>query len=146
MEAEIGHRPSYTWRSILGARKVVEAGSRWRIGDGSRVKIWTDRLIPTPVSFKTVSPRRSLPTSVGDLINEQSWSWNEQLVDDVFLPLEVLVIKSIPLSRNSLEDRLIWHYNQMVDSRFEAHTILLLIKSYCKMGQATHLLLQVLDN
>ncbi|XP_074321414.1 putative mitochondrial protein AtMg00310 [Silene latifolia] len=28
MSAEVGHRPSYTWRSIMGARGVLERGLR----------------------------------------------------------------------------------------------------------------------
>ena len=29
LEAEMGHNPSYVWRSLLSAREIVLAGSRW---------------------------------------------------------------------------------------------------------------------
>ena len=31
-EAELGRRPSYAWRSIWNAKKVVDRGARWLIG------------------------------------------------------------------------------------------------------------------
>ncbi|KAK4407962.1 hypothetical protein Sango_0377200 [Sesamum angolense] len=30
---------SFTWRSILESRSIIEAGMRWRIGDGQKVKV-----------------------------------------------------------------------------------------------------------
>ena len=45
------------WRSLLAARETIERGSRWIIGNGKRVNIWKDRWIPTPNTFKVVSPR-----------------------------------------------------------------------------------------
>jgi len=38
-EAKIGFQPSYVWRSMLKARKVLEMGCRWNIGDRNKVKI-----------------------------------------------------------------------------------------------------------
>ena len=57
MEANLGRRPSYVWRRLLAAREVIERGSRWIVGNGKKVKIWRDRWIPTPYTFKVVSPR-----------------------------------------------------------------------------------------
>ena len=57
LEAELGKNPSYTWRSLVAARGVLHRGLRWNIGNGRKAKIWTDRWIPTPNSFKVVSPR-----------------------------------------------------------------------------------------
>ncbi|OMP03548.1 Endonuclease/exonuclease/phosphatase [Corchorus olitorius] len=34
---------SHTWRSILKARKVLEKGLKWRVGDGSKISFWFDR-------------------------------------------------------------------------------------------------------
>ena len=42
-EVELGRRPSYAWRSIWNAKKVVDRGVRWCIGNGEGVKIWKDR-------------------------------------------------------------------------------------------------------
>ena len=40
MEAQMGKRPTYIWRSILSTGEVINIGSRWGIGNGSRVHIW----------------------------------------------------------------------------------------------------------
>lgn len=35
----MGHKPSYTWRSILAGREILERGVRWRVGDGSSITL-----------------------------------------------------------------------------------------------------------
>lgn len=59
MEAQVGKKPSYVWRSIMAARETVERGSRWCIGDGRTVEIWRDRWIPISDNFKVISPKGS---------------------------------------------------------------------------------------
>ncbi|KAL4607885.1 hypothetical protein ACB092_09G207800 [Castanea dentata] len=56
-EAQLDHRPSYVWRSLLAAKDIVVNGTRWVVGNGESVNIWEDRWIPTPNSFKVVSLR-----------------------------------------------------------------------------------------
>ena len=57
MEAQLGKRPSYTWRSLMAAREVLDRGLRWNIGNGQSVRICANRWLPTPHSFKVISPR-----------------------------------------------------------------------------------------
>ncbi|XP_022741849.1 uncharacterized protein LOC111293359 [Durio zibethinus] len=42
MEADLGVNPSLTWQSVWAARKVLEMGLRWRVGDGTKIRIWND--------------------------------------------------------------------------------------------------------
>lgn len=46
-EVKLRFSPSYAWRSLLIPKELVESGTRWRIGDGSKVKILYDNWIPT---------------------------------------------------------------------------------------------------
>ena len=39
LEAQLGKRPSYTWRSLLEAKCILERGLRWCIGNGINVDI-----------------------------------------------------------------------------------------------------------
>ena len=39
LDAEIGHNPSYVWHSLLSAREVLLAGSKWQVGNGDTIKI-----------------------------------------------------------------------------------------------------------
>ena len=43
LEAQVGKKPSYVWRSIMAAKETVEKGSRWCVGNGRTVEIWRDR-------------------------------------------------------------------------------------------------------
>lgn len=42
IDATIGYKPSYAWRSILNAKEVVSKGSGWRICNGEKLRIWYD--------------------------------------------------------------------------------------------------------
>jgi hypothetical protein len=58
MTATLGKRPSYAWRSLMSACDVLKQGLIWHVGDGRGVKIWGDRVLPTPISFSVQSPKR----------------------------------------------------------------------------------------
>ena len=58
-EVQLGSQPSYVWRSIMVAKDIIVKSSKWTIGNGKGVHIWENRWLPTPKSFKVVSPRGS---------------------------------------------------------------------------------------
>ena len=37
--SRLGYNPSYVWRSIWGAKRLVQAGMIWRVGEGNSIKI-----------------------------------------------------------------------------------------------------------
>lgn len=41
-----GFAPSYIWRSIIGTKDLIFAGSKWSIGNGESVKIWGTNWVP----------------------------------------------------------------------------------------------------
>jgi hypothetical protein len=86
MQSILGTRPSYAWRSILGARQVLEQGLIWRVGNGLDIKIWEDRWLSTPISFAMQSPRRilSVDARVAELIDLVTRGWNTLLIGKVF--------------------------------------------------------------
>jgi hypothetical protein len=43
LEAQIGYQPSYTRRSMLGAKEVIEKRTCWRVGNEEHIKIWHDQ-------------------------------------------------------------------------------------------------------
>lgn len=45
----------YAWKSILHARKLINMGAHWRIGDGSSIKIFQDAWIPGNNSGRVLS-------------------------------------------------------------------------------------------
>ena len=42
MEVNLGSSPSWAWRSLLGARPLIENGLVRQIGDGRGVRVWHD--------------------------------------------------------------------------------------------------------
>ena len=56
MEATIGFRPSYLWRSLLEARFLLMEGMGWRIGNGEYVHIWSDKWITRVAGMKPLIP------------------------------------------------------------------------------------------
>lgn len=46
LEALRGFDPSYSWRSIWGAKSLLLEGLKWRVGNGTSIKVWEDAWIP----------------------------------------------------------------------------------------------------
>ena len=67
---------------------------------------------PTTPSFKVVTPCSTMSSmaTVDNLIDPITRSWCVSMIDHVFLPYEVEVIKSIPLSNRAVQDIQIWAY------------------------------------
>ena len=60
MEAQLGKKPSYIWRSILAAKNIIKEGSRWVVGDGKSIEIWEARWLPSSVSGKVIDYKNGL--------------------------------------------------------------------------------------
>ena len=114
LNAKLGSLPSYSWRSIHGSFEVIRRGSRWRVGNGKLIHIWEDRWLPTPSTYKVISPPNNNPEfpMVSALIDPLTKWWNVSLVRASFLPFEVDSILRIPLSYSMPEDKLIWVGNK----------------------------------
>jgi hypothetical protein len=100
MEADLGNRPSYAWRSIFNSRELLKQGLWWRVGDGRAINIWGDRWLPTPSTFSVQSSLRCIPVNakVVELIDLVSKSWKAELISTMFSTDEAKVILGIPLS------------------------------------------------
>jgi ribonuclease HI len=114
MEIRCSPRASFAWKSILQARKVIQSGVRWRIGRGNSVRIWSDKWLPSPSSGLPLSPPKLLEAEacVSSLIQHSSGTWNAALIDQIFLPSDAELIKSIPLSIRARDDAVVWSREQ----------------------------------
>ncbi|XP_035543621.1 uncharacterized protein LOC118347698 [Juglans regia] len=110
MDAKLNSQPSLIWRSIWQARELVKDGVRWRVGDGSKIKIWGEKWLPSPSSFSIQSPISVLQAEakVEELIDKQKGEWREDLIRTMFSFNEAEQILSIPLSRGLVQDKLFW--------------------------------------
>ena len=58
LKSKLGYNPSYAWRSIFEALEVIRKGTQWRIANGKLIHIWEDKWLPTPITYKVISPPR----------------------------------------------------------------------------------------
>ena len=110
VHTSIGHNPSYTWRSLISAQRLVIEGLRWRVGNGANIKVWQDRWLPWGSSHSVISPRifLSADTKVADLIDSSTAKWKSEVIDSLFIAHEAELIKKIPLSATLPADKLVW--------------------------------------
>jgi hypothetical protein len=108
MEAGIGYRASYAWRSIASARGVLKLGLSWHIGNGESVRITEDTWLPMRLPESPNSIRDILDKNerVSLLIKRGYNVWDVELVYDLFSPWVARVICSISLPPRPKQDRL----------------------------------------
>jgi hypothetical protein len=110
LEASLGARPSYAWRSIHSSCSLLKAGLIWRVGNGARIRIWKDKWLPRPTTYMIHSSPIGLhpETTVSALIKEDTRWWDLTALNYMFSKEEVSIIQSIPVSMSNKEDRCIW--------------------------------------
>ncbi|XP_050211713.1 uncharacterized protein LOC126661875 [Mercurialis annua] len=84
MKAKCPRNSSYTWKSILWGRQIMEEGTRWRVGDDSLVK---------------------------SLITDER-KWDVEMIQNKFNEEDVDWICNIPLAKTELHDNRRWHYDK----------------------------------
>ncbi|KAK9683300.1 hypothetical protein RND81_10G130100 [Saponaria officinalis] len=57
LEAQLGHHPSYVWRSLLEAQWVIRKGCRWLVRSGANIRFWKDQWTLKLPTFRIWSPR-----------------------------------------------------------------------------------------
>ncbi|XP_058763625.1 uncharacterized protein LOC131637081 [Vicia villosa] len=110
----VAYAPSYAWRSIISARELILQGSRWRIGNGKKVRILKDSWISSNSGFRIIGSTRGINenASVQELIDPDLGIWKQDVIRGCFEPFEASLITSIPLSRSITEDKRIWHHEK----------------------------------
>jgi hypothetical protein len=75
MEASLGSKPSFAWKSILSAKELLQQGVIWRVGDGQNIKVWGDKWVPKATSYSIQTPPRVISKNytVAALIDQDSW-------------------------------------------------------------------------
>jgi hypothetical protein len=111
LEAVAAPGISYTWRSILKGVNLLKEGIVWRVGDGSSINIWTDTWLNRDGARYPITPRgQCVLTKVQELINPVDGQWDEELVRQTFMEIDVQTILAIPL-REEFEDFVAWQFD-----------------------------------
>ncbi|KAK2661430.1 hypothetical protein Ddye_000004 [Dipteronia dyeriana] len=110
LEEDVKNKGSILWQSLFWGRRLIDAGSRWRVGQGDKLRIFDDKWIPRPVSFKVISPKVRGDIVPMSQLRGLSGSWNTPLIREILLEDDVREILAIPLSVSQSKDILCWHY------------------------------------
>ncbi|XP_042958109.1 uncharacterized protein LOC122293655 [Carya illinoinensis] len=110
MEARVGYCPSQIWRSLMSVKDLIKTGLVWRVGNGRSIKIWKDKWVSIPSTFKVQTPNKILDynATVSELIEDESKTWKKELVQAIFSQEEAKRICSIPISVKGMDDKMIW--------------------------------------
>lgn len=105
---------SFSWKSILAGKSVLEQGICYQVVNGSSISIWYDSWIPLPHLFKPFSPVMEGIENmlVEDLIDSEERCWMLLLLQELFMEEEVKCIACIPLNICPSEDCIIWHFER----------------------------------
>jgi hypothetical protein len=103
---------STTWRAIEYGLELVKKGMIWRIGNGASVRVWRAPWIPRESFLKPITSQgRCRLRWVSDFLNPDG-SWNEQLLDRWFLPIDIQEILKIQTSTRNESDFIAWHHEK----------------------------------
>lgn len=111
LEAPLGNNPSFVWRSLLAAREVITAGSRWWVGDGNLIGVTSHKwLSHDPVFIGVPNPE----LRVRDLIDEDIRQWDRGKLHALFAPSIRSEILALPLNNLQARDPLTWMQNKSI--------------------------------
>ncbi|CAL1377510.1 unnamed protein product [Linum trigynum] len=105
--------PSWGWQSILFGHQLLESGLRWQIGNCQKAPLLTSSWIPQQHPLHPVYNPCVVPDGEGlkveEVIQQGEGRWDDKKLSQWFDPVTCKAIKTIPLSRQNIEDKLIWH-------------------------------------
>lgn len=112
--AQVGYNPSFTWRSLMGVKHLVNHGRAWRVGDGKAIDVrranWIDTSNPKlPTITYNIAPN---DIYVSAFIDVGSREWDEERVRESFSAEDADRILSIPLSHRLPPDTQFWKHTK----------------------------------
>lgn len=95
MEVKESASGSYAWNSTLCSRDVIQRGSCWTVGDGRSIKIWQHHWMPIkhPAKIASLVVETMGEATVDCLVDATLRQWINEMVDRIFIPEEVRLIK-----------------------------------------------------
>ncbi|XP_024043004.1 uncharacterized protein LOC112099765 [Citrus clementina] len=109
VEADLGHNPSFVWRSLMAAKHIIVRGSRIQVGSGQNTLIGSDPWLPDAANgFISTSLNEILATApVSSLMVPGQRRWDYDAVSDLFDTRDRNLILQIPLI--SRRDKNVWY-------------------------------------
>ncbi|CAN1773598.1 Uncharacterized mitochondrial protein AtMg00310 [Linum perenne] len=108
-----GSRPSWGWSSISASRDLLIRGLRLQVGSRARIIAFRDNWIPDipprpPTRIPSAIPWDPATTVSAFIVSRL---WDGLLLNQVFSPVDVSLINSIPLPLEDLPDQFVWKFS-----------------------------------
>ncbi|KAK3229611.1 hypothetical protein Dsin_001492 [Dipteronia sinensis] len=89
---------------------ILEKGLRWRVGDGTTIRVYKDSWVPRPWNLKIISaPVLGTNATVDDLFLP-SGGWDTKKLNENFMHRNVEAILKIPFGVKNNKDAIIWQF------------------------------------
>lgn len=109
LQANLGHNPSFIWRSLLEATQLLKGGICWRVGDGASIKILDQPwLLSKENPYITSDPDPLQNRMVSSLFCMNSKAWDLEVLTDVLNERDRACVMNIPVSESLYVDTLFW--------------------------------------
>jgi hypothetical protein len=110
LNTQLCRRPSFIWRSFWNGRSLLEEGLSWRVGDGKRIGIWTNKWVLATSSeyLQSLVGVLDRNAKVCELLNTDTNWWNTSLIYEIFTVEEAELICGMTVCPRTREDRLVW--------------------------------------
>jgi hypothetical protein len=113
LDCQLKKGSSYTWQSLWAGFQTFKRGHMWRVGDGSQINIWDYPWIPSSPNRRIATRRGNIVyTKVSEIIDIENDCWDEELIREIFWPIDAQRILSIPLARGMMNDFVSWHFTK----------------------------------
>ena len=113
LEATLGSRPSYAWRSIQFGKDLLLQGLRKEVGDGVSVYVWMDQWIVGEPMRRPLMKNIfvDLELKVCSLIDPVTKTWDPGILSDLFFDQDIeSIMKMKPITDES--DFWVWMHNR----------------------------------
>ena len=106
LEATDSPNCSFTWKSILAAKPLIQRGSCWRVGNGNSIRALKDAWIPNYPTNKVLHPAPVIDEDcmVANLIDPDTGWWDREFVMQHFNQEDGKAILRVSLSRRVIND------------------------------------------
>lgn len=106
--AQLRHNPSYVWCSIYASHVLAKNGSKWRVGNGTRINVWNRINTPWPRNkdcYMPTEPTQGMEElKVCRLIDQDNGCWSHNIVNNLFSSGDTQTILSMPLYHRVTDD------------------------------------------
>ncbi|KAG7589319.1 Reverse transcriptase domain [Arabidopsis suecica] len=116
LQAAMGNRPSFGWRSILHGRDLLNRGLVKRVGNGESIRVWSEYWLDDG-GMRAPWIKNNLidiNLKVSALIDFERKDWNIDILEDLFFPEDIIKIKANkPVV--DVDDFMVWKHNKSGD-------------------------------